>query len=144
MSEYFYSPETACFYPAGMKQSYIDSGTWPDDTKEIDESVFLEFIAPPPDGKMRGDINGMPGWVDVPALTQEESVEAADAHKKALIDEANEHMNSKQWPGKAAIGRLKGEELEQYNLWLDYLDSLEAIDTSPAPEVEWPEPPKVT
>ncbi len=31
-------------------------------------------------------------------------------------------MNSKQWPGKAAIGRLKGEELAQYNLWLDYLE----------------------
>ncbi|WP_204528018.1 tail fiber assembly protein, partial [Citrobacter cronae] len=31
---------------------------------------------------------------------------------------------------KAAIGRLKGDELAQYNLWLDYLDALEALDTS--------------
>ncbi|CGN25542.1 Putative tail fiber assembly [Salmonella enterica subsp. enterica serovar Typhi] len=48
-----------------------------------------------------------------------------------------------QWPGKAAIGRLKGEELAQYNLWLDYLDALELVDTSGAPDIEWPTPPAV-
>ena len=52
-------------------------------------------------------------------------------------------MNSRQWPGKAAIGRLKGEELTQYNLWLDYLDALELGDISSAPDIEWPTPPAV-
>ncbi len=60
-----------------------------------------------------------------------------------LIDEANAYMNSKQWPGKAAIGRLKGDDLAQYNLWLDYLDALEAVDTSNAPDINWPERPEV-
>ncbi|CAI6211452.1 recombinase family protein [Escherichia coli] len=41
------------------------------------------------------------------------------------------------------IGRLKGEELAQYNLWLDYLDALELVDTSGAPDIEWPTPPAV-
>ncbi|HGU1655554.1 TPA: tail fiber assembly protein, partial [Escherichia coli] len=59
------------------------------------------------------------------------------------IDWANEFINSKQWPGKAAIGCLKGEELAQYNLWLDYLDALELVDTSSAPDIEWPTPPAV-
>ncbi|MEG2040961.1 MAG: tail fiber assembly protein, partial [Hafnia sp.] len=68
-------------------------------------------------------------------------VAAADAEKKNRIDSANEYMNSKQWPGKAAIGRLKGEELAQYNLWLDYLDALEAVDTSIAPDIDWPSKP---
>ncbi|HCU2349132.1 TPA: tail fiber assembly protein, partial [Escherichia coli] len=53
----------------------------------------------------------------------------------------NNYMNSKQWPGKAAIGRLKDDELEQYNLWLDYLDALEMVDTSGAPDIQWPEEP---
>lgn len=44
---------------------------------------------------------------------------------------------------KAAIGRLKGEELAQYNLWLDYLDALELVDTSGAPDIKWPTPPAV-
>ncbi|EDN4425276.1 TPA: tail fiber assembly protein [Salmonella enterica] len=43
---------------------------------------------------------------------------------------------------KAAIGRLKGG-LAQYNLWLDYLDALEAVNTSSAPDINWPDPPEV-
>ncbi|HHV2514511.1 tail fiber assembly protein [Escherichia coli] len=65
------------------------------------------------------------------------------AKKQQLINLANEYINSKQWPGKAAIGRLKGEELAQYNLWLDYLDALEVTDISSAPDIEWPTPPAV-
>lgn len=75
--------------------------------------------------------------------THKEQLAAADSEKKSRIDHANEYMNGKQWPGKAAIGRLKGEELAQYNLWLDYLDALELIDTSGAPDIEWPTPPAV-
>ncbi|WP_154825883.1 tail fiber assembly protein [Enterobacter hormaechei] len=73
-----------------------------------------------------------------PEKTHNELVEEAIAKKNSLIMSANEFMNGKQWPGKAAIGRLKGEELAQYNLWLDYLDALEAIDTASAPDIKWP------
>ncbi|MFP2753333.1 tail fiber assembly protein, partial [Escherichia coli] len=82
-------------------------------------------------------------WVDIPPMAPEEAILLATAQKQNLIDNANEYMNSKQWPGKAAIGRLKGEELAQYNLWLDYLDALELVDTSSAPDIEWPTPPAV-
>ncbi|QIG65665.1 tail fiber assembly protein [Salmonella phage PT1] len=37
---------------------------------------------------------------------------------------------------------MTGEELSQYNLWLDYLDALDAIDTSTAPDITWPEQPQ--
>lgn len=76
-----------------------------------------------------------------PEKTHDELVEEASAKKNSLIVSANEFMNSKQWPGKAAIGRLKGDELAQYNAWLDYLDALEAVDTSTAPDITWPTPP---
>lgn len=49
-------------------------------------------------------------------------------------------MNSKQWPGKAAMGRLTDSEKAQYNAWLDYLDTLEIVDTSTAPDINWPIP----
>ena len=67
----------------------------------------------------------------------------ANAQKQSLIDEANEHISSKQWPGKAAMGRLKDAEKVQYNAWLDYLDNIEAVDTSAAPDITWPTPPEV-
>ncbi|WP_141036447.1 tail fiber assembly protein, partial [Escherichia coli] len=37
---------------------------------------------------------------------------------------------------------LKADELERYNLWLDYLDALEVVDTSSAPNINWPVPPE--
>ncbi|MFA1020393.1 tail fiber assembly protein [Enterobacter sp. SAT-E-asb] len=68
-------------------------------------------------------------------------VASAETEKQSRIDKANEYINSKQWPGKAAIGRLKVEELAQYNLWLDYLDALEDTNPSSAPDISWPIPP---
>ncbi|MEB0952027.1 tail fiber assembly protein [Citrobacter sedlakii] len=80
-------------------------------------------------------------WVTDKEAQYAAEIEAAEAEKHARINQANDYMNSKQWPGKAAIGRLKGDELAQYNLWLDYLDALEAVDTSSAPNTKLPIPP---
>ncbi|HAU7856148.1 TPA: DUF2612 domain-containing protein [Escherichia coli] len=94
-------------------------------------------------GKQLITLNNMPAWGDIPPPTREELIVVADVEKQKRIDLANDYMNGKQWPGKAAIGRLKGEELAQYNLWLDYLDALELVDTASAPDIEWPTPPAV-
>ncbi|TLI75951.1 tail fiber assembly protein, partial [Escherichia sp. E1130] len=68
-------------------------------------------------------------------------ISAADVEKQNRIDQANDYMNSKQWPGKAAMGRLSDSDKTQYNARLDYLDALEAVDTSTAPDINWPEKP---
>lgn len=86
--------------------------------------------------------DNMPLWIEQPEPTQDELIAAADAEKQDRIDRANVYMNGKQWPGKAAMGRLKDSEKIQYNLWLDYLDALEAVDTSSAPDINWPESPE--
>lgn len=78
-----------------------------------------------------------------PPPTQEEIIAAADAEKNRLTDDANDYINSKQWPGKAALGRLTSAEKELYNAWLDYLDKIEAIVPSMAPEIIWPTAPEV-
>ncbi|WP_112872552.1 tail fiber assembly protein [Escherichia coli] len=111
----------------------------------MDEVIFREyFYDTPPEGKYRcvGE-DGLPAWADIPPPTREEQIASAETKKQQLINQANDYMNSRQWVGKAAIGRLKGEELAQYNLWLDYLDALELVDTSSAPDIEWPTPPAV-
>ena len=76
-----------------------------------------------------------------PEKNKEQLIQEANLEKDGRIRAANDFINSKQWPGKAAIGRLKGDELAQYNLWLDYLDALDAIDTSTVPYIDWPEMP---
>ena len=76
-------------------------------------------------------------WV----ISADAQIKLADDEKSRLTQGANDYINSKQWPGKAAMGRLKDTEKAQYNLWLDYLDELEAVDTSTAPDIIWPEAP---
>lgn len=72
-----------------------------------------------------------------------ESIRATTAvnKKSQFINAANDYINSKQWPGKAAIRRLKDNELVQYTLWLDYLDALYVVDTSNPPDIVRPEKP---
>lgn len=144
MSKYIYSPSHNAFYLTVLKTEYELSGNWPEDGVEISDNLFIEYTSTPPDGKERGvGDDGMPCWVDLPEPTTEELIAAAESKRQQLINEANTCINNKQWPGKAAIGRLKGEELSQYNLWLDYLDALEAVDTSSAPDINWPVPPEL-
>ncbi|ENK7105489.1 tail fiber assembly protein [Enterobacter kobei] len=144
MTNFIYSPSENAFYPYALQESYILSESWPIDGMDVDDAIFYEFAGEPPEGKVRvaGD-DGYPVWADKPEPSHEELVAAADAEKIERIDQANEFMNSKQWPGKAAMGRLKDAEKEQYNAWLDYLDALEAVDTTSAPDIEWPIPPEV-
>ncbi|MGS3107414.1 tail fiber assembly protein [Escherichia coli] len=133
-------------YPYELQSLYVEKGEWPEEKGvDIDEVIFREyFYDTPPEGKYRcvGE-DGLPAWADIPPPTREEQIASAETKKQQLINQANDYMNSRQWVGKAAIGRLKGEELAQYNLWLDYLDALELVDTSSAPDIEWPTPPAV-
>lgn len=131
------------FYPLSMKDVYLKAGSWPESGVEVDGNVFSTFTATPPPGKTRGqDENGAPVWVDLPLPTREELVLSALSEKQWRIKIANDYMNARQWPGKAAMGRLKETEKDQYNLWLDYHDALEAVDTSTAPNIEWPAEPE--
>ena len=144
MMKYLYVNNLA--YPYELQSLYVEKGEWPEEKGvDIDEVIFREyFYDTPPEGKYRcvGE-DGLPAWADIPPPTREEQIASAETKKQQLINQANEYINSKQWPGKASIGRLKGEELVQYNLWLDYLDTLELVDTSGAPDIEWPTPPAV-
>lgn len=141
------------------KQAFYDENTdvIPDDAVVITHEQHISLIAGMNDGGRRvyigtdgeltlsdskpsqwhtwsSDINE---WV----ISADAQIKLADNEKSRLIQDANDYINSKQWPGKAAMGRLKDTEKAQYNAWLDYLDALEAVDTSKAPDITWPEIP---
>ena len=141
MKDYLYSGMT--FYPYREKELYERAGKWPESGVDIDEETREKFFVYP-DGKVLGeDKDGLPVWVDAPPPTHDELVIIAENKKNELIDSANEFINRNQWPGKAALGRLKDEQLGQYNIWLDYLDALMSLDTSTVPDVNWPQEPSL-
>lgn len=139
MKKYVYSAVNNAFYLTSMKEDYISGNCWPTDGVECDEDIFTEYTKEPPTGKVRiAGKDGYPEWGELPALTHDEQVATAELKRQMLIEQANSNMNSKQWPGKAAMGRLSSDEKYQYGAWLDYLDELEAINVTNAPDIEWP------
>lgn len=140
---YVYSPTSNLFYPVALRADYEKASSWPADPLGVSDEIYFEYSGIPPEGKIRrSDANGMPCWIDAPSKSKEELIAEAEKVRQVLIAQANGYMNSKQWPGKAAIGRLRGNELAQYNLWLDYLDALNSVDTSSTLYINWPEPPE--
>lgn len=139
--KYLYDAVTNAFYPLAMQEDYEAAGMWPKIGVEVDEDLFASFQNPAPEKIRTAGKDGYPAWGDIPPPTHDEQIAFAKVDKQSRIDDANDYMNSKQWPGKAAMGRLKDSEKAQYNLWLDYLDALEAVDTSTTPDIEWPRVP---
>ncbi|MCU6212405.1 tail fiber assembly protein, partial [Morganella morganii] len=94
-----------------------------------------------PAGKVRvADKNGLPVWSNIPPLTDEELITVAEAEKQMLIIEVN--TETEMLRTKLALGRIREDEKAQLNAWLDYLDLLEAMDASTAPDIDWPQKPQ--
>lgn len=140
---YVYSPTSNLFYPVALRADYEKASSWPGDPVGASDEIYFEYSGIPPEGKIRrSDANGMPCWIDAPSKSKEQLIAEAEKARQVLIAQANDYMNSKQWPGKAAIGRLRGNELAQYNLWLDYLDILDVMTISDVDAISWPVPPE--
>lgn len=138
-----YSPSLNTFFLAEFMQRYENAGTLPDDAVPVSDETYAEYSGVPPQDKVRGaDDDGNPVWLDIPPPSAEDLLSEAENSRRLLIDEALSFISDKQWQGKAAMGRLKDGEREQYNAWLDYLDALDAVDISAVPDVNWPSSPE--
>ncbi|MCC8381504.1 tail fiber assembly protein [Xenorhabdus sp. PB30.3] len=140
---YFYSAKRNSFFPKTLMQDYINAGTWPDDGIEVDDHVYSEFVGNiPPVGKMRvaGD-DGLPAWVDIPAPTKEELRRQAEVKKKQLM----EHIKNIIAPLQDAVDLdiSTTEEKSKLYEWRKYRVEINRIDCSIAPNIEWPEQPKI-
>lgn len=131
---YHYSPSKNAFYPDELKQVYIDAGTFPDDTVEVSDDVWLEFAGNhPPEGRQRAaGHDNLPCWVDIPLP----DIEDARSRKHAEIntwrniqENANYvfKFNNHNWDyGKATQERLtlsvqmaKANKLPAGFIWTD-------------------------
>lgn len=136
MSNYKYSAKNDVFIPASFIAEYEKSGWDFSDAIDVDHDVYLEFINPPA-GKVRvAGKDGLPAWEDIPPPTKEQLIEQAEAKKQSLIAEVN--TETEMLRAKLALGRIKDDEKALLTAWLDYLDELEAVDVSTAPDITWP------
>lgn len=71
-----------------------------------------------------------------PPVTREQHIARVEGEKQLLIAEVTAETAILR--AKLALGRIKPDEKALLIAWLDYLDELEGVDTSTAPDIEWP------
>lgn len=125
------------FYPLSMREVYEASDSWPIEYIEVDEYVFTEFSATPPEGKIRGTgDDGMPAWVDIPPPTQEEIVAEAELKKANLRVQADSEIGWRQDAVDAGIATK--DETAALSEWKKYRVLLMRVDSA---KPVWPTPP---
>lgn len=143
MTNYIYSAEHNSFFPIALKQDYIQAKSWPKDGVYVDEDIVAEFTSEPPAEKIRvAGEHGLPKWSEAPSKTGDELIAAANHTRLDIIKLANIYISERQWPSKLILERLTDMEKVNFELWLDFLDALEALDVSNAPDIIWPKPPE--
>lgn len=141
-NEYYFSASENTFYPSEMKTDYVAAGSFPADAILVDERAYTEFAAgEPPDGKVRGaNKKGKPVWLDIPLPTTEQLIGQAELHKQMLIAEANQ--KTQIWQTQLALGIITDEDKASLTEWMRYVQKVQAVDTSTAPDIIWPEKPE--
>lgn len=99
------------------------------------KSGFTQLMPVTPYDKWDGE-----KWVTDTEAQHGAAVDAAEAQRQSLINAAMASISLIQL--KLRAGRnLTQEETTRLNSVLDYIDAVEAIDTSTAPDIEWPATP---
>lgn len=134
---YFWSAKENGFYPESMKELYENSPDgWPEDAVEISEELYNSLL----EGQSRGKViasgrDGKPLLSD-PVI---DHTALAEAEKSRLGNKAEEMILPLQRAVKYGIA--SEEEMARLKEWEIFSVELSRVDTSLAPEIEWPEPP---
>ncbi len=137
----YFSASVIGFYPYNDKWMYDRAGSWPDDATPITMEEYEKYNQQPPDGYvLAGDENGHPVWIDAPPPPHEYFVQLANNDRfKRLTDARAEMLKIFMADSLASDDTQVRERAE---LWRDYVDVLNELDTDKAPDIEWPKAPK--
>lgn len=128
------------FYLSELFQDYELSGAWPNDAIEISERWYEYLIEGQGVGKVI-TVNeyGQPVLADPAPPAPEEIIQYAAELKNKLMDEANTALLPLQ--DAVDLGIATESESAMLIEWKKYRVLLNRVDTSKAPDIEWPEKP---
>lgn len=119
----------------------------------IEGDLVVEIIDFNPSGKFNESLvwikvpeNCETGWVVTdgkvkqPEISQAELTEQAEEIKQILITEANQ--KTQMWQTQLIIGIITDEDKASLTKWMLYVQKAQAVDTSAAPDIIWPEKPE--
>lgn len=79
-------------------------------------------------------------WVTDKDAQKNGQVKEAEQKKSALLSEAQSAISL--WQTELQLGIISDDDKASLITWMKYIQSLNAIDTSAAPYIEWPERPE--
>ncbi|OCA55993.1 tail fiber assembly protein [Photorhabdus namnaonensis] len=137
---YVFSALNKAFYPLLLQQNYIEAGSWPNDPLPVTDDIFNEFAGVPPIGKiLSSGEDSLPCWEDIPPPTKEELIAIAESQKAQFISLTNEKITPLS--DAVELDIATDEEMLLLKEWKKYRIMLNRVDTSNAPEIDWPTPP---
>lgn len=136
MTVYFSAAENG-FYDDAFRADYTAAGTWPDDATALSDRWYQYLL----NGQSLGRIvtvneYGQPVLADPPPPTKEQLISEAKKHKAALITTASEAIAILK--DAVDLGKATKEEEARLLAWREYRILLMRVDTSLAPDIEWP------
>jgi len=131
-----YSPSTNGFYPEEI--NYGDN--LPKDLIVISDELYQNLLTGQSEGKVI-TANGkkLPYLSDMPPPTKEEAIALAIGTKASLLSEATVAISPLQ--DSIDLDMATVEEEKKLAAWKKYRVLVNRVDTSLAPDIEWPEKP---
>ena len=79
-------------------------------------------------------------WVTDTEAQHAADVEAAEQQKTALLSEAQATISL--WQTELQLGIISDEDKTSLIAWMNYIKAVQAVDTSKAPDIIWPDKPE--
>ncbi|KAB7697000.1 tail fiber assembly protein [Plesiomonas shigelloides] len=118
--EVVYSTETGCPIEITMPGSYPDNTT-------------------PHKPKTPHDVWNGSAWVTDTEAAHAAEVAKADDDKSNRLTAAKQHISL--WQTQLQLGMISDTDKASLIAWMNYITALQAVDTSTAPDIDWPIPP---
>lgn len=126
------SKSEAGFYVEGISNI-------PEDAKEISIDLWQQLL----DGQALGkkiDFDSEPPQLTEYVKTKEDEVAEADSEKTSRLAEAN--SITQMWQTQLMLGIITPEDKAKLTEWMQYVQAVQAVDTSTAPDITWPDKPE--
>lgn len=137
----YYKDESGIVYAYDDEQmtiiSRINTADFDNDKEQV-PAIFFEI-----DEKIKGMHKMSKKEIDAhinPKPTKEQLISQAEHQKQALTTEANQ--KTQLWQTQLMLGIITGEDKASLTEWMLYVQKVQAVDTSTAPDIIWPEKPE--
>lgn len=134
---YYSASENGFFFPCDLDECRESELGLPDDLIEVSDTEHAALMDGQDAGKMIApDADGRPILIDRPAPTSEQLIEIANTEKEQRLNAANTTIAPLQ--DAVDLGMATDKEKESLEDWKKYRVLLNRVDTSTAPDIEWP------